>query len=296
MKFIKTNNNSGFSLIELMVGVGLSAIATLACFTLINQSYSSYVSASNTSANIIETVGSAATLRQILSYSVNIINDNTQLKIPTQFSKDAGYVREFDLTDWDSTISGSGEIIPVFTGYVDQLKSSEFPTANEIVPSIRFLPITVFFQKPTVDKYGVIYMALGNSKSKTLQPSDAQFLIDQIVDFKIKDIEIPYKNTKRVSRFTMEFTRRNFKKVTENEYIWCPPQFMSKSVCSKIRSYFDTSEFININLRNNKLRDSTTQKKLVANTATPKYVGIPERYQTGVYFLRPKISWDTLKR
>ena len=295
MKILK--NNFGLSLIELLVGVGLSTIATLACFTLINQSYSNYVASSNTTANIIETVGAAATLRQILSSAVNITS-NKNLPIVANFSKKKGYVREYSLDDWLPS-SGDGKIETLFTGFVDQIKSSEVPARDEVDLANRFLPISVFFQRPTVNKYGVIYMAIGKKDSKSLKASDAQFQMDQIVDLKIADIEVPFSDTNKVSRFTILITRRNFKNLTAKSYMWCPPQFISDAsvaLCKNPDSHFDTSEFINVLLRNNKLRESTSQKQLKPLATSAQYIGIPERFQTGVYFFKPKISWDTLKR
>ena len=181
------------------------------------------------------------------------------------------------------------------SGYIDQLKSNATGISAALVPSNRFLPFSLFFQRPTVDKYGVIYLSIGAPGSLSVSAAQATFQLDQIVDFSLRDIKF-VNSTLRVSQFTIELIRRSYKSVSDNRFIWCPPAFMGAAVCANHAPFFETTEFINVNLRNNVLQKSSSQKQNIAGSIPPRYEGVPERLQTGLYYLSPVISWETLKR
>ncbi len=293
MKLIKTKAISGFSLIELLVGGAIATITMMACLYFINQTFKNYSAVSSSSDNIIETLNASALLKNKLSSAVNIEFFGAGV-LPAAASNLKGYIRPFDLSVW-APVAGSGQTISLMTGFIDQLKSNSTALPAAIIPANRFLPFSLFFQKPTIDKYGVIYLTIGSSTALAVSAAQAQFQLDQIVDFSLKDIKF-VNSTQRVSQFAIEFTRRSYKSVTDTRFKWCPPAFINAVGCEDPAPYFETTEFINVNLRNNVLDLSSNQKQNIAGSIPPQYEGVPERIQTGVYYLSPVISWETLTR
>ncbi len=290
---MKNKYNSGFTLMELLIGGAIATVTMLACLFFINQTFKSYVAVSNSSDNIIETLNGSAILKNRLSSAINIDYDGVVPLLPAA-SNLKGFVRQFDLAGW-IPVSGNGVTVTIMTGFLDQLKSNATAIPAAVLDVNRFLPFSLFFQQPTTDKYGVIYLTIGTPTSVLLSPAQAQFQLDQIVDFSLKEVKsigVPG----RVSQFAIEFTRRSYKSVNDTRFKWCPPSFMSSMGCEDPAPYFETTEFINVRLRNNVLGRSTTQKQNIAGTVPPMYEGVPERIQTGVYYLSPVISWETLKR
>ncbi len=283
----------GFTLTELLIGVAISMITVLACYEVVTRSAQNYQTISASSDNIIETLQAVATLKRKISLSVNL--EYVSSMAPT-LSPKKGQLIDFNLNAWAPT-TGDGAIVSVFSGYIDTLKSdykSPLPSRFD-----RFLPMAVFFQRPTVNRYGVLYVTIGASKSTTLLPKDAAFVFTQIVDFKISNINSRNSSLNRVSKFDLQVTRRSFNVNTSNRnFKWCPPAKMRLPQCADTVAYRDNVEFTTVNLRNNVIEKNSSQQKIykAGFSTQPSYQGSPKRYVDGVYFLDATQPAESLKR
>ncbi len=282
-KINKFHSKAGFSLVELLIGLGVSSLAALACYDIVNKSSQNYLTIAAASENIVETLEAATALKRKISLAVNLERNLGPILPSVRLTK--GQLISFDPV-WNPS-NGDGQISVVFSGFIDSLKSN-----YQVLPSSRFerfLPMVVFFQRPTVDKYGVIYITIGEPGSTSLTPREADFIFRQIVDFKIKNIDSSSAaNNNRVSKFDLEITRRSYKQTTNNfNYKWCPPDKMNLTECRTAPAYTDSTEYTTIVLRNNVLARSSQKQKIYKPTGggTPAYVGIPKRLVSGVYFL-----------
>ena len=292
-KINKFHNSAGFSLVELLVGLVVSSLAVLACYDIVNKSSQNYLTIAASSENIIETLEASTTLKRKISLAVNL--ENIGATITPNVKLTNGQLVNFDMTTWAAT-NGDGQIIPVFSGFIDSLKSNYLTLPSRFD---RFVPMVIFFQKPTVDKYGVIYVTIGEAGTTSMLPKDADFTFRQIVDFKIKNIDKKNSTMNRVSKFDLEITRRSFKQTTNSfDYKWCPPANMTLAVCKGAPAYTDSTEYTTVVLRNNVLEENSQQQKMYkATTAgTPSYVGIPKRLVSGVYFLDSVQPAQSLKK
>lgn len=292
-KINKFQNSAGFSLIELLVGLVVSSLAALACYDIVSKSSQNYLTIAAASENIVETLEASTALKRKISMAVNLENIGAVITPSAKLTK--GQLINFNLVSWTPT-NGDGQIVPVFSGFIDSLKSN-YPT----LPSRfnRFLPMVVFFQRPTVDKYGVIYITIGDAGTTSLLPRDADFTFRQIVDFKIKNIDKKNSSVNRVTKFDIEITRRSFKQTTNRfDYKWCPPKEMARPECESTSAFTDSIEYTTVTLRNNVLEDHSQQQKVykATNAGKPTYVGIPKRLVSGVYFLDSVQPAGSLKR
>ncbi len=291
-KINKFHNRAGFSLIELLVGLGVSSLAVLACYDIVNKSSQNYLTIAAASENIVETLQASTALKRKISMAVNL--EFTAVITPTvELTK--GQLINFNQANWTPT-NGDGQIVPVFSGFIDSLKSNYSTLPSRFN---RFLPMAVFFQRPTVDKYGVIYITVGDAGTTRLLPRDADFIFRQIVDFKIKNIDKKNSSINRVSKFDFEITRRSFKQTTNRfDYRWCPPQEMARPECESAPAFTDSTEYTTITLRNNVLEHHSQQQKMykATNAGKPSYVGIPKRLVSGVYFLDSVQPAESMKR
>lgn len=298
-KFFNLSYNShGFTLIELLVAAGIASVVVLACGYLINNAYKQYISITNTSDNIVESQNFSAILKNNLSLAVSVDKITTPVDLTKTYTNIQGVLSSYEkfAEDWVTPASptDSGLTDVIFVGFIDYQKSGSIGVLSD---EKRFLPAALFFQRPTIKKYGVISLYIGTEADTKLSPDKAQFKLDQIVDFKIDkdDIQSPYDS--KVSEFSLMFTRRNFKNKSSKDYVWCPPLQMNKPECSNHSAYFDTTEFVNIKFRNLYLRPSQSIKQRKTGSSLDiEFEGVPERLTSGVFFMKPVVNWGALKR
>ncbi len=263
-----------------------------ACYYLIQMSSETYLTAAAASENVIETMQAAMIMKRKMGLAVNLVSDSASVATNLKISK--GQIIPFDLSSWTAT-TGDGAFTVVFSSFIETLKSNYTAPAPQKFQ--RFMPLTIFFQKPTVDKFGVIYITQGTDTDSKLTPDMAVFRFEQIVDFKIKNIITPNSVNLHVSKFDLEITRRSYKAFSGAKYVWCPPVQMLLADCQGGAPYTDITEFTTVTLKNNVLEDKSQQQKILKlGSSPPNYIGIPRRSVTGVYFLDPVLSAESLAR
>lgn len=291
-KISKFHPAAGISLIELLVGLGISTVVILACYDIVNKSSQNYATIAAASENIVETLEASTALKRKISFAVNLVSEPGPIANNLRLTK--SQIISYDLAAWVPT-TGDGRVDLVFSGFIDSLKSN-YP----VLPARfdRFVPMAIYFQRPTVNKFGVIYMTLGNADTTFLRPRDANFIFRQIVDFKIKNIDITNSSLDRVSKFDLEITRRSFKQTTNNyKYTWCPPEKMTLPDCASAPAFTDSTEYTTVVLRNNVLEKNSQQQKIAKPLGSvPNYVGIPKRMTSGVYYLDSVQPAESTKR
>jgi hypothetical protein len=230
---------------------------------------------------------------------INVEAANYPLNLNSFSTPYGKIVSSYNLNSWSPT-TGSGDVDTLAFFLRDSLQSRYTSPAPSNIN--RFLPTGIFFQKPTINKFGVLYISTRDAGG-ALSPLSNDFLFEGIVDLRIRDVNIlPFDkdddpsttNYNMVFSVTIDVTQRHFFPDPSNKpMIWCPPSKMGLIECSGSRVYFDLVKTFTVKIRNNVIGKSRLQRTQIA---TGNYPQIERRVFENIYFLRPTYPPEALKR
>ncbi len=297
----------GATLIELMAAVGVSVIVLLGAASALILTQNNQLSLSDKMKAEEEVNRVAFPLRHFLSMALNL----TEVPGPLNgdnFDSNIGKIAKYNMANWVSS-TGPGQI-DVVAYFIREnfLSSTTLPAAA----TDRFPITTIFFQRPTVDKFGVLYINTAKS-GPNLSPTDGDIKVSQIVDFQVSeiysqlfgpssyladnDLLFPARK-KMVTGVTMKIVTRNYFNGTGQSPVmaWCPQAFMPGGLtpnvaCKTNLPYKDTEKLFTFTLRNNVIGRSLTQRGTAANTGMPDGLMGPifRRPFEATYFLSPAL-------
>lgn len=301
----------GFSLVELLIGIGISSVIASLAALVIQTSTSNFYNFLNRM-QVEEQVNNAAhTLHNYFSMALNLQVGTPPL---ATFSNNAGQIVEsYNLSGWTPT-TGNGNV-DVIAFFLRENLISGWNYSNPIPDGANRFPTTViYFQKPTVDKFGVLYIKSDSTGASSLTASKADLRLNNIVDFEVIDVFfVPFENygsyaedndldngttkKKMVSSVTFKVTVRNYFGTGSGDLKWCPARFIaSHSACDSKVPFKDTEKAFVVKIRNNTLSRGFLQRTNVADGATGIEPALYERSADTVYFLKPNIPIGQVKR
>ncbi len=286
-------SQQGITLTELLVGLVLFSIVALFVGVIMSQTQKTYSQMSGRVNQEAEAEEMSAVLRHYLSQAVEL---SAYSGVSTAVSNLTGQIlNSYDLgSSWSS---GTGlNVNPVALFFMDDQPSDQ-PT---VPASRRFLPVAVFVQRPSETKYGLVAIQIGEPTQTSLNGSSPEFRFTNIVDFKI--LNVIYENDsvssprRKVISFTVVFTKRFFRDNDVPQQRWCPPAKMTSGSCLTKSFYTDITKTVDVNVRNNVLGPSYSQRKKSPLGSTGWFVPESKRAFQGVYFHRPRFPVGALKR
>jgi hypothetical protein len=215
-----------------------------------------------------------------------------------EFKNNIGKIRRYNLNDWTAT-TGSGTVDTIAYFLRENLRSGE--SGLTMTGADRFPVTAVFFQRPTINKYGELYIHTQADYRKSLSPSASDIRIPGIVDFEIVDlvgndyandgnypIDADLQNKTVIGGVLIKIVIRNYFGRTLENLTWCPARFMTANpTCQTSAPFRDTQKMFLVNVRNNILSRGISQRNpnpLDPNTVVPEY----RRSADTIYFLKPK--------
>ena len=303
----RLNNQAGYSLIELLVAVAIALVSIVAIWYMLLAVQSQFSSLQNKVNSEIELNELMFTVEHYLGMGVDLSFSDTPLPSTVLFNGSMGKIAAYSLSNPTTPfmpVNGPGKIDTLAYFLRDSLSSRNL-SINAPIGANRFIPTGIFFQRPTIDKYGVLYVNFQNNPNAVnISPNYQDYFFEGIVDLKILNpvtsvSEIP-PYQKMVSSVTFMVTQRNFVATMSGLPLkWCPPDKMTLAACGGTRPYVDLVKVFTVKIRNNVLGESTTQRKggqiIAPNTRGP-YPATENRVFGNIYFLRPAYPTGALKR
>lgn len=296
-KFLfRIKSNSGFSLTEVLMACFAGLLVVLMAGSAVQSAFYNFYSL-EMKLQVEESVNYASmVLRNYISMAVNL-----QVAAPplTNFDNNVGQIREYNLNTWTAT-TGPGSIDTIAYFLRENLPSGDH--ASAITGAQRFPVTAFFFQRPTVDKYGVLYIQTAGDYTTPLTPKLSDFRIPGIVDFEIVDVvsnefvnfgnyvsDVDLEGRQVVAGVLIKITMRNYFGNSLENLTWCPQRFIATNpTCQSPTPYKDTEKTFLVNIRNNILSRGISQRELnpLSTTQTsPLY----RRSADTVYFFKPYI-------
>jgi prepilin-type N-terminal cleavage/methylation domain-containing protein len=297
----------GFSLVELLIGVGLSSAVALFAAMVIHTSAANFTVYSLRAEREEAVHNVAHALHNYFSMALNLRVANAPL---SSFKDNIGQlVAEYNLNSWKATLS-SGDIDVIAYFLRENLPSGWDYSKSAPSGAARFPVTVIYFQKPTINKYGVLYIKSDSSGASSLQASKSDLRLTHVVDFEVLDVfstsfqnlgnypeDTDLNGAQMVSSVTFKVTVRNFFGINPGDLKWCPSRFIAANESCKTKVPFkDTEKVFSVKIRNNTLARGFVQKVIAPdNTATvePAYY---QRSADTVYFLKPTIPIGQVKR
>jgi len=282
---------------ELTVAIGISAVSIL----LIAQFLSSVQSQFATLQDKIRAEVGVSELMFYVHHYLGMAVDLTRAPgnlnlaaFPTTF----GSIREYSLADW-APGNGDGQTDTIAFFLRDTLSSRDEtrPAAN-----VRFQRTGIFFQRPTVDRYGVLYLTVNvEPADNAIRPQLNDLYFENLVDFNVRGMGFTPDDAGRemVYSVLIDVTQRSYLPgVAPDAKAWCPPNFINTPACVHgNQAYRDVTKTFAVKIRNNVLGSSVLQKvRGVDIGLAPQYVPRPRRTYENIYFLRPFYPKEALSR
>jgi hypothetical protein len=312
---------SGLTLVEILMGVAISGgILAATGFSYKQMLFAQHSLYEKLTAEE-DVNGAAHILQSYFSMALNLakLAPPATMNAAT-FKKNIGLISTYSIKNWVPTMGPGGFDTVAF--FVREAMVSG-TTAVPVTGIQRFPVTTIFFQKPTVNKYGVIYIGSLTNVGAELAPRDADFKVQRVVDFAITEVFTQVFNTQSiyavdndlagqemVTSINLQITTRNYfgGAGDGHKMTWCPPPFMPSGAtpdpqCTADVPYKDTTRFFAFNIRNNVLGRSYYQRGTADNTLDPTLTPTAQppapyhrRTIDGVYFLSPSIPIGTISR
>lgn len=299
------NQQKGVTLIELLTSVAIGSILLLIIGTVMYQMNLNFI-ASMEKVKIEEDFAMAELhLRAAFSQAINVTTTTTPI---SNFNNNLGQaLANYSLTGWTPS-TGSGNIDTLAVFLKEQLPSGHTSALatqlNTTGIDQRYLASALFFQRPTLDRYGVLYIHSNSSRTTNLAPSYRDTRIERLVDLQIigatsspfqsflnnGDTQDGLVGQNMLTSYTIQLTQRYYfnKSAHLQPERWCPPSQSSVSVCQTDAPYNDLTRIFHFNLRNNVLGFSISQKE----GGTPLY----RRLFDHLYFLKINLPVGSLSR
>lgn len=320
---IALSNQQGFSLIEMLITVGLSSILVYGIGSLMNVASSQSESLREKIRFESESYQLSFYLKHIVSMGLGVelvdgVDLNTQNSTIATANPNTGFIRTYDFAN-NYTIGDAAEIDTIGYFLRETLTSAHVGAAPGA--ESRFRPTAIYFQKPTETTFGVIYIDLGTDQSAgatAMLPDMNDLRFEGIVDLKINlseaevslfDITRPEATNpvqQRISSLTFKITHREYFAAHNNlkTFKWCPSRFMDQPECATNEQYRDVEQVVRVVLRNNVLGLSKAQilqndplaYSLPALQAIPRNMPMERRPFEFVYFLKAAYPLGQLKR
>lgn len=304
-------NQKGITLIELLTATIASSILLLIVATLMYQMNLNFI-ASLEKIKIEEDFAmTELRLRALFNQAINVTAVPAGSTINNFDNNNGLLLKQYNLSSWTLS-NGSGNIDCLGVFLRDLLPSGHTTAlANQLnAPGgQRFIPAALFFQRPTTDRFGVLYLHESTSRTTPLTPSYQDTRIERIVDFQIisttstifsssmndgktEDGQI---GKEMLTSITLQMTQRYY--FNKSHHLqperWCPPSQMSSAACQTNAPYNDITRLFHFNLRNNVLGYSVSQKTEDPTTSsTPLY----RRVFDQIYFLKATLPEGILTR
>jgi prepilin-type N-terminal cleavage/methylation domain-containing protein len=300
--FKRIRKQAGFSLIELMASVAVGTLVIMMAGTLIQSSYYNFYSL-EMKLQIEESVNNAAlVLKNYLSMAVNLQEGTPPL---ATFQNNVGLIRRYNLNDWTAS-SGSGNVDTIAFFLRENLRSGN--SALTTSGFDRFPTTAIFFQRPTQDRFGVLYIQTAQNYTTPLRAQGEGIRVPGVVDFEIMDLignqfvnvggyakDNDLNGKFVVGAVLIKVVLRNYFGNKLENLTWCPQRFIAANPgCQSSTPYRDSEKIFLVNVRNNILSRGMSQRGInplephlptVAPPISPQY----RRNVDTVYFLKPSI-------
>ncbi|MCB0394009.1 MAG: prepilin-type N-terminal cleavage/methylation domain-containing protein [Bdellovibrionales bacterium] len=282
---------SGFSLIELMVAVGIGTIVALGISTLFIfavEQFTILVEQNNTEE---EMLWASYHTRSFLSQAVQLQTRNATatggIDYTTPTFNNQGYVvRNYDSQSFFAgDVAGTSipvDLIAVFARENGFASSAGFAGSS-------LYNSAIFFQRPLIGLPGKLYFIVGSPTSAaggSMVPADDQIVYERIVEYAISTVDVPVSGgTPNVSKAaTVTITGRYFRTSDRNRQLWCPSANSATAGCGNT-VYRDITMTISVGFRNNALLNCAD----LANTVGCSGTDYRERLHGGLYFYKMAI-------
>lgn len=254
---MQLKNSLGFSMIELVIGLGLGAGAVLAITAVLMTAFTQSAVVGDAAEAEIEEMAAVNFMQAVFNQAVDVrAVGNNDLN---SFSGSGGKLRNYDSdTDWAANpMNATVKTIAVF--WRDSGKSVPNPTATGATTD--FKKTFIYFQKPaqapvgTQGTWGVLYANLGNDPSN-LGPNRNAQVFEGFTRLQIKDVRtfsrfkaVPGIN-EPVTSFNLELTFRRFVGSRDDlKRHYCPDTVAN--TCGDNAPHRDIVRVQKITLRNN---------------------------------------------
>lgn len=285
-----------------MASVAVGTLVIMMAGTIIQSSYYNFFSL-EMKLQVEESVNNAAlVLKSYLSMAVNIQEGTPPL---TTFQNNVGQIRRYNLNDWTPS-TGSGNVDTIAYFLRENLRSGN--SALTTSGFDRFPVSAIFFQRPTIDRFGVLYIQTAENYTTPLKAQAAAIRVPGIVDFEIMDLignqfvnfggyskDNDLNGKTVVGAVLIKVVLRNYFGNKLENLTWCPQRFIAaNAACQSPTPYRDSEKIFLVNIRNNILSRGISQRGLnpiephaaaVAAPISPQY----RRNVDTVYFFKPSI-------
>ncbi len=293
----KQTHKSGFSLLEMLSALTGGTLVVLMIGSMLQSSFANFYSL-QMKLQTEESLNYAAyVLKNYLSMAVHLQEDKAPPLL--SFNNNLGLIRRYNLNDWTAT-TGSGAVDTIAFFLRENLRSGE---TGLTMTGVDRYPVTgIFFQRPTTDKYGELYIHTHQTYAGNFGPSAADIRVPSIVDFEVVDligndyanvgnysVDNDLQNKTVVSAVLIKVVIRNYFGHTLEQLKWCPERFIAANPdCQSPTPYRDTQKIFLVNIRNNVLSRGISQRgqnPLSPATIVPEY----RRSADTIYFFKPRI-------
>jgi prepilin-type N-terminal cleavage/methylation domain-containing protein len=240
---------AGFTLVEVMVAIGLSGIliTTIASLMMsVGQETHALIDGADFE-NDMDRLEYLIERQMRLAVNLTYVG-STSINSNTLGTKGLGYMRAFDSTALANTNTTVNAIA---------LYYRETAHISTSVATLRssFAPTGVYFQQPSATTYGVLYIDPGTGAGQTaLAPSLGLITLTPLTGVVINASDFDLSASSGVS-FVKSFKMTVYSRVASSTLpgllAWCPPAAMGTSPCVSAVPYKDLSRTFTVKLRDN---------------------------------------------
>lgn len=246
------NNRAGFTLSEVMIGIGLSAIFAIIASSTIFLALSSNKKTKAREETLGKMYTAASLIEDNLSQATNLVFAGAGSINNSSNASTTGNGRMRLFNSLDPAPSGSLSTIAYF------IKESQ--KSESTLNFSDYSAVGIFFQRPNINQSGAIYIDVQNVNGNAdLKPRQSKLFFDGIVEFQVLNIYGPSNgaivNGDPISGVDIRIVTRTFSGSDANvqSWRWCPESQIAANPNCRVPAYIDHERTFHINLRNNDL-------------------------------------------
>lgn len=259
------NSRKGFTLVEILVGIGLGSIVMVVAFTLIFFFNENYVMIENKIQTERALIQATYNIQRSLALAVNI-SDSLGAINPgkTLAPTDSGLVRNFNATTLGGN-AGTVETVAMFLREKGGYQVAPTPLKGE------YAPTAIFFLHPTPTKSGIIFLDVNTTGVMTPGYNDVFF--ERVVEFSVNNFLFSNTPVPILTSVEVSVTMRNFLSPDPNRWLFCPPADVSPTpigACNlpNMASFKDNNRKVRVTF-SNQVIDNTSPSADPSNPSAP---------------------------
>lgn len=219
MSLVRSKNSPGYSVVELLAATAIGSTIFALVAVLINLAMSTSLKQQDMIETETELLVGTYHLTNVLSQAVELNGVTTDINTYQTGTVD-GVIRTF--TNEGTTIAGTEGRTYTIAVFNRETTSSGLSGGAGTFPVSTFRPTGIFYQKPTANTAGALYIDLGGRATANLvQPDATTTVIHRLVEFQVTEVRLGPGNEAISARIRMVLRYfNNAENVPAGA--WCP--------------------------------------------------------------------------